>query len=287
MARTINGGSARRAGAGLCAAVAMLVLSACTDLGAVRDWATASVQATQFAEVVETYAGAPKRMARYDRANPSNAGRWARLAETRAAQAKALQLQLDLVADYMATLAVLADDGTATYTADVAELTKSLKETGQLNNDTVAAFGSIATGLQNAALGLWQRREIGRLIGLANEPLQAVLSGELRTIVDTQFRRDLKAEAARVDVFYSDLLRDAEASAAAKVAVEEWLTLRLAENESRQRAVDAYVKLLDRMAAGHQALFERRNDLDAKDLARDLFGYAKDIRDGVSDLVKS
>lgn len=87
-------------------AVAVL-LSACTDLGAVRDWAATSLRATQYNEVVATYADTPRRLAFYDR---DAAAAWQEQAIVRQAQADALTQQLALVADYMAALAALAAD---------------------------------------------------------------------------------------------------------------------------------------------------------------------------------
>jgi hypothetical protein len=261
----------------------MLALSACTDLGAVRDWAGTSLQAAQFTEVVETYADTPNRLARYDEVR---AARWRELSAERDAQAKALKLQLGLVADYMATLAALADNGTASYGEDISTLTKSLQETGQLDSALVEAAGGIAGALENAALGFWQKREVGRLIAAANPHLQKLLAGNLRDIVDRDFRRDLTIEGQLFELYFEDLLDAGGGSATANAALREWADLRAAENARRMAAVDAYVQVLDEIAAGHQALFDHRNDLDAKALARDLADSAQDLRDGVRVLIR-
>jgi len=89
------------------------VLSACTDLSAVREWSGTSLEATQFNEVVATYADTPERVAFYDK---DQASFWETQAKTRRAQAKALELQLSLVGDYMEALHVLSADGVTDYT---------------------------------------------------------------------------------------------------------------------------------------------------------------------------
>jgi hypothetical protein len=260
------------------------VLSACTDLSAVREWSSTSLEATQFNEVVVTYADTPERVAFYDKGQASF---WETQAKTRAEQAKALELQLSLVGDYMEALRALSADGVTDYTQDVGQLTGSLKRTGFVSEPTVGAAGKLATTLLNAATGAWRKGEVGRLIGKANAPLQDILAGELRSIVDKDFRGDLANEAGFLDSYFKRLLRIGGGSETANAALNEWYVLRKQENARRVAAVDAYLSVLDKISEGHQKLYDSRNDLDAVQLVTDLFKLAKEIRKDVLELMRA
>lgn len=262
----------------------VVALPACTDLGAVREWSATSMQAAQFNEVVTTYKDTPGRLKLYDK---DEAAFWDAQETIRAEQAEALELQLALVADYMGALAALSADSASDYAEDVGSLTSSLQKTGRLSQSTVGAAGKLATTLLNAAAQAWQKAKVGELIGEANAPLQEILATELRAIVDQDFRRDIAIEASFLDAYFEDLLRFGGGSKAANVALNEWFILRKEENEKRAAAVDSYVAVLDKIAEGHQKLYDSRDDLDAVELGKDLFKLAKEIRKNIKNILKS
>ena len=257
-------------------------LSACTDLSAVREWSDTSMQAAQFNEIVTTYQDTPVRLAAYDE---RRAQAWNAQAEVRKAQGEALRLQLDLVAEYMGALAALSADSAADFSENVDNLTESLEETRQASGATIGAVGSLVKTLLNAAAQDWQKNKVGDLVEQANDPLQSLLAGELRTIVDKDFRGDLENEALVLDLYFEDLLANSKASPTAVAALKEWFILRKAENARRVAALDAYLGVLDKIAEGHQKLFDNSGNLDAADLAKDLFKLAKEIRKNVKQLV--
>ena len=266
------------------AAPLALVLSACTDLTAVRDWSETSMEAAQFTEIVGTYADTPSRLAFYDQGAQAS---WQAQSGVRQEQAEALELQLSFVAEYMAALAALSADGVTQFDDDVDGLTGALGRTGQVSEGTLGAAGRLLTTVANAAAGLWRAGEVEDLIEEANQPLQNLLRSELRTIVDKDFRRDLDVEAGILDRHFKDLLRVGGGSDAANAALNEWYVLRKNENARRMAAIDSYLVVLDKISEGHQKLYNNRNDLDAVRLAKDLFKLAKDIRKNVKDIVKA
>lgn len=274
----------RNLGGVLGASLLVVLVTACTDLGAVRNWADTSLEAAQFTEVVATYADTPQRLAVYDSAG---AAEWQNNVPIRAAQADALILQLDLVADYMAALALLADDKATDYSEDMGALTSAMQKTGWVGSDGISAAGGLISTLLNAATEAWREDQVTELIEEANGPLQTLLAGSLRDIVDQDFRRDLQIEAGIQKNYFDGLLDDEDASPAAKAALGEWLTVRQAENSRRQDKVDTYLQVLDQIAEGHQKLYDNRNELDGVALAKDLFKLAKKVRSNVKDLVKS
>ena len=260
------------------------LLSACTDLSAVREWSSTSLQAAQFNEVVTTYANTPNRLQVYDQ---NNAEFWKDQARLRADQADALRLQLDLVADYMAALNALAVDSTADYSKDVGTLTDALNRTGQVPTKTVGAAGKLATTLINASANLWQQREIARLIAEGNPPLQSLLTGNLLQVVDRDFRGDIHHEAAFLDSHFKQLLRFGGGSVVAKAALEEWYALRKSQNARSLQAIGTYAEVLAKISEGHQRLYDNRNELDAVDLVRYLYKTTNDLRRNIRDLIEA
>lgn len=259
-------------------------ISGCTDLGAVRDWSTTAMEAAQFNEIVVTYADTPERLLSYERGREEF---WREQSTFREEQAKALQLQLALVADYMGTLAALSADSATDYTKDVNTLTASLEKTGQIDKETLGAAGKLAATILNAAVNLWRKQRVSELITEANPPLQILLTRELKTIVNNHFRRDLTIEATLLDLHFKGLLRRSKASDTAKAALEEWFLLRKAENRRRMMALDAYLKVLDKIAKGHQELFDNRNNLDAVQLVKNLYALVKEMRANIKVIVQA
>ncbi len=273
-----------KAAARVSPAVFAALLVACTDLSAVREWSTTSMEAAQFNEVVATYADTPTRLSVYD---ADAAESWGAQADLRAAQAKALELQLSVVADYMAALSALAADSAVSFSGDIDTLRESLNNTGKLEKSTIDASAGLLTTVANAAANLWRQQQIGLLIEGANAPLQQILRTELRSIVNQDFRRDLEIESAFLERYFEDLLRTGGGSATANASLQEWFVVRRVENQRRQAAVDSYLKVLDNISDGHQKLFDQRDNLAARQLAQDLFALAKEMRDNVKEILKS
>ncbi len=259
-------------------------LAGCTDLSAVREWSSTSMQAAQFNEIVATYADTPKRLALYDKGGKED---WERQSQLREEQAKALELQLALVADYMGALAALSADSATDYSKDIKALTSSLEDTNQVSSETLSAVGKLATTVLNAATKLWQKRKVGELVEQANPALQEILGRELRTIVDRDFRRDLNQEEVLLGLHFKGLTRIGGGSMTANAALEEWFVLRKSENARRVAALDSYLEVLEKIAEGHQKLFDNRDKLDAVDLAKELYKLAKEIRENVKEIVKA
>jgi len=304
-----------RLAAGSCCIV--LLITSCTNLAAVHEWSNTSFDATQFNEIVTTYSKTPERLKRYD-----PGGDWDEQAIVRGKQAEALRKILSVVSDYMAALAILSADSTVDYNKEVDALTKGI---GKLNvgfsKETVGAVGSVVKTVLGAAAKGYQARQVAKVVTQANEPLQVILRGELREIVDKDFRGDLKIEADWLDRYYDALLQKdglspegieelkrllqnsnlslatkeelkqlvarGNSSPVARTALTEWKELRVQENVARLKAVDAYVVVLDKVAEGHQKLYDSRNDLDAKTLIRELFSLVVELRKQIRILAES
>ncbi|MBU2713553.1 hypothetical protein [Zooshikella harenae] len=253
-----------------CITSTCLLLVSCINLTAVHEWSQTSLNAVQYSEIVTTYADTPQRLQRYD-----PGPHWANQIEKRTAQAQLLQQLLTVIADYMSSLVTLSADSTINYTNDVQSLSKL--DTHLSTNTQQAASGIVNTLLEAAARG-YQAQQIEEVITKANGPLQQIMKGELRTIIDQDFRQDLRIEKLSINRYYNSLLEQKRYSQAAKVALLEWKEFRLTENLKRQKAIDAYLNILDDVAKGHQELYNNRDQLDIVELSKALYGLARTMR---------
>jgi hypothetical protein len=242
-----------------------------------------SLEAAQYNEIVTTYADTPMRLKRYDPSGP-----WDKESGKRTNQAEALRKILSVISDYMAALAVLSADGLVDYETDMYALTDSINNLDAgISSDTIGAVGSLTNSILEAAMKDYRAKQVKKIVEQANEPLQKILKGDLRQVIDRDFRRDLKIEKISINRYYNFHLQTGKPSSAAKVALGEWKELRLEQNARRLAALEAYLIVLDKVAEGHEILYQNRNKLDAKRLIKDLYKLVNEIRKQVNVLVLS
>ncbi|MEI7825610.1 MAG: hypothetical protein WCI01_09940 [Chlorobiaceae bacterium] len=268
-----------------------LLTSSCTNLTPLQEWSKTSLEALQLNELVATYSDTPHRLERYD---PSQSQFYAEQTAERTIQAEALKKILAVVSDYLGTLTTLSADGTVDYTqqteglkSEISNLNSKLPEGKQISKNTLGAVGSIVKTVLGAATQAYQAKQVSHVIEQANAPIQQILKGELREIVDTDFRRDLKIESIQINGYYSHLGEEGHPSKAAQEAVSEWKEMRLEQNSARMKAVTAYLKVLDNISTGHQKLFDNRHKLDDKQLIKDLNALVIELRKQINILAKS
>ena len=281
--------------AGMASCIVVLAAS-CTDLTAVRDWSKMSLEATQYNEIVTTYTNTPERLKKYDPAKP-----WDNMIADRKNQGEALKQILSLVSDYMAALATLSADGIVDYSKDVDSLKTSIGNlNAKISQDTLGAVGSLVKEILGAVVKAYQAKQVADIVEKANDPLQVILRADLRQIVDRDFRSDLANEKDLLTRYYKsfwqkdmtsaaakEALGEGRTCPAAKEALEEWKEERLEQNAKRVKALDAYLKVLDAVASGHQKLYDNRNKLDAKTLIKDLYSLVEEMQKQITILVKS
>lgn len=311
-----------------------ILITACSDLSAVREWSKTSLEATQYNELITTYSSTPERIKRYDLwcyqsqyCTDKPHGNLTQeqllkfykdLSEERANQKEALQKILTVVSNYMATLAILSADSTVNYDKDFDALTRSfgkIKDKAGISDATLGAVGSLVKAVTIAATKAYQAKQVKNTVELANDPLQAILGSELKEIVDIDFRNDLRNEERSIDRYYDYLLqKDCVTQAVANkpskskhsgrntrtstapgnclpdavnVSVDELKEKALEENNIRLRAIDAYLVVLNKISAGHQKLYENRNNLDEKALANELYPLIVELREQIKTLAQS
>ena len=283
----------------------VVLVTGCTNLTAVQEWSKTSLEASQFNEIVATYADTPVRLKRYDELHfkqykrPTAAQKnmfalrqkvYGTNVIERRIQAEALKKVLSVVSDYMGALATLSADGTVDYSknfnalnTEICTLNAKLHTSKGISTSTLGAVGSIVQMLAKP----YQAKQVKHIVELANAPLQTILAGELRQIIANDFQDDLQTESDNIDLYYDALLIDGHPSSAAQDAVMEWREMRREQNTARRHAVTAYLTVLDHISKGHQELYDNRDKLNDKKLIKDLYALVIDLRKQITILAKS
>jgi hypothetical protein len=260
--------------AGLLLFALLVGAAGCANLAAIQDFAAVSSESAAYTKLVGEYVESPIRQKRYQ--PPAEHPRLDRMAADRAAQREALLLRHRLIREYMDVLGQLAADEAVVYDREVNALGRAAREATFLNAQETDAFAAVTRVLLRAAADGWRRRQLAELIEGANAPFQTVTTS-LRAIVVQGFGGDAQNERVAIDRFYRTVVAESR-DRAGITAVQEWQEVRLAGVSARDEAIKAYGDVLEKIAQGHQRLYEGRGDLSASALRADIKGYARDLR---------
>lgn len=258
------------------ACAAALALGACTNLTAVRDFADSSRDIAQYDVLVADYVAFPARQKRYQ--PEGQHATLEQLARARAAQKDGLVALQAALAEYMDALGDLADDARATYDGQLDPLGKAAASAQFVAPTQAAAVSGIAGLLVQASLGGWRRSQVSTLIAEGNGPVQTICAN-LKQLAEGAFRGDIQRERDTVRLFF----RDAESETqprerAVRIVLEDLRDRRFAELDAKLAVADSYAKAVERIAAGHQRLYDARGDIDRDELISALKRNAKELR---------
>lgn len=244
------------------------------NLKAIQDFASLSAESADYTTLVDNYLEFPTRQKHYQ---PSS--RHATLdsmAEERATQKKALLLRQAIVETYMNALGRLAADEIVDNTDELAKLTTALQTQAGTSPQETEAYEKIAGILTKVAGDRWRQSQLQDLIEQANSPIQRIL-GALHHIVTEGFGGDLQTEEAAIQNHYTTLIMEST-DPAGKAALAEWKDFRMSQVQERSQAVQTYGTVLKKISDEHQELFDRRHELDSKQLLQHVANSAKDLR---------
>lgn len=246
-------------------AAALLLLAACTDLSAVREFSRLSAETAGYRVLVDRYAGFGDRLA-FWRERPVDVG-------DRAAQREGLLALHAALTAYMDALGDLAGDETvAVSTAPLAEAAQRAGLFDAAMRPPVQALGDIVA---RAVTGTWRQRELSRVIEAGDAPVQDITARLIR------FAEGLAAEDAeerRIAAFTYDLtIRRANDPAGIR-ALREWRLQRLGEIDARAGPRDAFIAAMRRIGEGHRMLFDNRDRLSAEETLRQIRAVNSQLR---------
>jgi len=205
-----------------------------------------------------------------------------RLAISKPGILKAQQVLLD----YMAALKSLAGDQGVTYGKKLDGLSDELSKSG-LDSKQVSAVAGLANKLADAALNGYRRKELAALISSTNDDIQ-IVTHALRTIIDTDYKRELSLEREGSQEYYQSALRKHETNEPlAAIAVRRDLGSIDATISDKEQAADAYGKIMEDIATGHQKLYESRGKWTTQSLIKDVGPLVKDLYESTQKVEKA
>ena len=264
---------------GIILSIAWLV-TGCANLTAIQEFGRTSADTAGFAQHSNIYADSPLTRKQFTLEADTEAR--AKL-DAQHAQRKALTARLMInhgaLADYMDALADLAGDEVPSTESEVGGLIDSATRAGLVNTADVAAAKSIGALITSAALDGYRQQKLNTLIGQGNAPVQALVADLLGA---TQRMQDsLETETVDATRHYralSDLARQNNREPAAAELVWAARNLSTEMLAQRKQSLPARIEALRLIAAGHQTLFDNRNNIKDKQVQGQIKTYAKKIR---------
>lgn len=181
-----------------------------------------------------------------------------------------------VIADYMGTLKLLASDNVLiTQPADAA--IDSLKGPIKLSGAQATALKGLTNVLSKALTDGYQRRELGKMIDIADEPLQAAVEA-MSGVIGENIADDFDATADAIKSYYRAGLRGQDkGSIVSRMWIEQGENVLLALR-AKKNATLSYRKILKSIADGHRKLKEANGNWKSAGLAQFLGETARAIQ---------
>ena len=252
-------------------------VSGCAPFREVKAFAALSSEAASYDELTRDYVAALDRRKQYQ---PEKFhGELEAQKMRREAQGASLDLLQQTVTDYMQGLANLASGNTHTYDKSLKELSTNLSRATLLTSEEKEAVGAISTLLARAVTAGYRLHELRKLVRDANQPLQHVIQA-MRKIVEKGMIADLQVEAVLLGRYYDNFMY-APGNPMEPVAMalaREARTESLGRVNNRIMSAQSYIAVLDKIAGGHQYLYEYREKIGSNELDEQFKPYVADLR---------
>lgn len=253
---------------GVCVLVLSLLMTGCTNLAAVRQYAeTADASLAGVPGVVGDFVSACERRVGFQPASHRQ--------DCGQVKASAVSLQelVTLLQKYNQSLGKLAADEAVTYTANLQQLEQQINTLNRLQPAQVAAVISVADYLSALTTERYRKRTVKQVIQENNDAVQ-VMAALLATIIEIDYRALLEGEKLAVTKYYGGLqARYAESEPLA-------LSLALRERDSQLGAVTRkldgiapLVSLVRQVGVEHSKLHDRVDALDSQAVLQQVRAY--------------
>jgi hypothetical protein len=267
-------------------ALACLLAAGCTDPPAVKRFAAASAAAGEkFPEISKDIKESCVRREEYrlvgrwdadlDSLERVTAGTCAPYGRT----VSRLNKSHAILMEYMKALGSLSAGELVNYDKTTGDLGDALGDIAPDEAKHIAAAEAVSNVIAEAAAGKWRRKELGKTIENANADVQ-ILARALCESIEKEYARllDVETEAARK--FYMSVIREHrdEEPLTAILLYDRWIGEKK-KIDARRETARGYVKVLKKIARGHQDLYDHRGDLKSKDVRKLVLQHAAAIED--------
>jgi hypothetical protein len=254
-----------------------LAVAGCVDNSAVVTFSRICAQSASYTAIVSDYVDSAARELRYE---PNNADLQQMQEEAKGNQKDLLALQ-QVVVDYMAAIGCLAGEQKGGVSAGSKAVVNSMVTTRLIPPSDKDAAASLADLLAGLVTQGYQESQLRSIIEKSNGPFQSLIR-TLKKFVGTEYPARLDAEESRLrQTLYEDIADNNQLGAdqrPAKTLASILYSERSVDLEAKKANAKAYLPILEKIAAGHQALYDGRDRLNAKELVAQLKGYTDDIK---------
>jgi hypothetical protein len=179
--------------------------------------------------------------------------------------------------EYLKALGNLSAGDLVSYDKTMGDFGDALGDIAPDEATHIAAAEGLSTVLAEAVAGKWRRKELGQTIENANADVQ-ILAGALCESIEKDYARllDVETEAARK--FYMSVMRQHrdQEPLTAILLYDRWIGEKK-KIEARRETARGYVKVLKKIARGHQDLYDHRGELKSKDVRKLVLQHAAAI----------
>jgi len=273
--------------------LACLLAAGCTDPPAVKRFAAASASAgDRFPEISKDIKESCARREEYrlvgrwdadlDSLERVTAGTCAPYGRT----VSRLNKSHAVLMEYIKALGSLSAGELVSYDKALGDFGDALGDIAPDEAKHIAAAEGISSVLAEAAAGKWRRKELGTAIGNANADVQT-LAGALCESIEKDYARLLDAESEAARKFYMSVIREhrADEPLTAILLYDRWIGEKK-KIDARRETARGYVKVLKKIARGHQDLYDHRDDLTSKDVRKLVLEHAAAIEDLTAGLAR-
>ncbi|MEM7484487.1 MAG: hypothetical protein AAF348_04700 [Bacteroidota bacterium] len=188
---------------------------------------------------------------------------------------------------YFDGLTKLSSNDLTTYNTEALENTLTSGDFGpiKVNQEEAGSYSRISTVLLGAFTNAYRKNKIREYIKEGNEPLKTLLSFlDFNLSENLSGKLDVKKE--RIKSEYFELLQNNSLSAQEKREIATDYFNRIGKIESIQEKFTLYSETLMEISEGHQILTENADKLSLKEIQKELFRYASDIKSIVIEFKK-
>ena len=263
---------------------ALIVLSACVDLSAIREFAASSSNAASYESFVDEYVAFYSANSRF--ADLNGDGQITReeldviqfdLRTVERSSQRAALIELHaVVANYMDALGNLASDDVVNVDTQFSALGSAVGSLEIITPEVATAATSISSLLTTAILEGWRRAELREFIAASNTDFQLILQA-LHNFVEGIALED---DATERDLYraYLTRLRNQSSDPAAIAALNELELLWNQRIDQEAASKDAYLLVLQDIGEGHQELFDNLDEIREEQVLSDVRAYERRIR---------
>jgi hypothetical protein len=271
----------------------LVCTAACVDTSAVKRFAAVSATAgDQFDLVADDLPASCVRQQRYLALADSQITLDDIRAETEAqcdeysSLAQRLTGANKVLVNYLKALGKLAEDKIVVYDRRIDDFAEALDGTEMFDTEKIEAVQGLTTVLSEAVAGEWRRNELKRAIEMANPDVQ-ILVGALGGVIEDDYLRLLEVEREAAKHYYLGQIKEHGAGEPLTVTLvfDKWREEDGAADDKRD-AAELAVKILEKIARGHQKLYDNRDDLSSKQIRTMLVEYTAVIEQLVGDFEK-